>query len=190
LERIFARFTGEIQQVPPMYSAVKIHGRKLCDLARKGEQVERAPRTVTIFRLELLEQTGEREWLFRCLCSKGTYVRTLCHDIGAALGCGGCMSSLRRTMAAGFSLDRAVTLDCLQERGESLLTPLDVFFAEYPAYTVPSAGAEERCRHGNPLTDTDLRDGTYRVYGREGDFLCLSSAQDGVLRAVKNFFRT
>ena len=85
----FAHFTGEIEQIPPMYSAVKIKGKKLYELARKGKEVERKPRAVTIYELETLEQASETDWRFRCLCSKGTYIRTLCHDIGAALGCGG-----------------------------------------------------------------------------------------------------
>lgn len=96
---VLPTFRGDIQQVPPMYSAIKINGQKLYDLARKGREVERAPRPVTIHALELEDQLGPDEFLLRVRCSKGTYVRTLCHDIGAAVGCGGCMSSLRRTMA-------------------------------------------------------------------------------------------
>ena len=104
---VLPKFRGDIQQVPPMYSAIKINGQKLYDLARKGREVERAPRPVTIHALELEDQLGPDEFLLRVRCSKGTYVRTLCHDIGAAVGCGGCMSSLRRTMAAGFTLAAA-----------------------------------------------------------------------------------
>jgi tRNA pseudouridine55 synthase len=115
-------------------------------------------------------------------------VRTLCHDVGAALGCGGCLFSLRRTEAAGFSLARAVTLEQLQSRGAELLEPLDAYFAPYPAYTVPTAGREVRVRNGAPITDESLADGTYRVYGADGAFLCLSRARGGVLTAVKNFF--
>ena len=86
--------------------------------------MERKPRPVTIHALQVLERTGEAEYLIRVRCSKGTYVRTLCHDIGQALGCGGCMSSLRRTMAAGFTLEDAVTLERVQEGGEALLLPV------------------------------------------------------------------
>ena len=117
LRAVLPRFTGEIRQIPPMFSAIKIGGRKLYELARKGQEVERKSREITIYELELLEQTGEDEYLLRILCSKGTYVRTLCHDIGQALGCGGCMSSLRRTMAAGFTLSQAVTLEEVQAQG-------------------------------------------------------------------------
>ena len=188
LAAVLPRFTGEILQLPPMYSAIKINGKKLCDVARRGGEVERKPRAVTIYELELLEQTGPADFMLRCVCSKGTYIRTLCHDIGQALGCGGCMSSLRRTMAAGFTLAQAVTLEEVQERGETLLLPTDRYFAAYPAYTVASPRQEERCRHGNPLTAKGLADGTYRVYGLEGEFLCLSSAAGGTLTSIKNFF--
>ncbi|MBQ2177944.1 MAG: tRNA pseudouridine(55) synthase TruB, partial [Oscillospiraceae bacterium] len=98
LRAVLPRFTGEIEQIPPMYSAVKVQGRKLYELARKGAEVERKPRAVTIFALELLGQTGKNEYALRVRCSKGTYIRTLCHDIGAVLGCGGAMSALERTM--------------------------------------------------------------------------------------------
>ena len=188
LAAVLSRFTGEILQLPPMYSAIKINGKKLCDVARRGGEVERKPRAVTIYELELLEQTGPADFTLRCVCSKGTYIRTLCHDIGQALGCGGCMSSLRRTMAAGFTLAQAVTLEEVQERGEALLLPTDRYFAAYPVYTVASPRQEERCRHGNPLTAKGLADGTYRVYGLEGEFLCLSSAAGGTLTSIKNFF--
>ena len=99
-----------IHILPPMYSAVKIGGKKLYELARKGREVERKPRPVTIHALEVLERTGAGDYLLRVRCSKGTYVRTLCHDVGAALGCGGTLSALRRTEAAGFGLDRACLL--------------------------------------------------------------------------------
>ena len=188
LEAVLSRFTGAIEQIPPMYSAIKIKGRKLYELARKGREVERPPRPVTIHALEVLEQTGEAEYLLRVRCSKGTYVRTLCHDIGQALGCGGCMSSLRRTMAAGFTLEDAVTLEQVQEQGAALLRPVDGLFADCPAYHIRSPGQERLCRNGNPLSVPGLTPGQYRVYGLEGEFLCLSRWERGKLRSVKNFF--
>lgn len=188
LAAVLHRFTGEILQIPPMYSAIKIGGKKLYEIARKGGEVERAPRPITIFELELLEQTGPAEFTLRCLCSKGTYIRTLCHDIGQALGCGGCMSSLRRTMAAGFTLSQAVSLEDVQERGAALLMPTDTYFLEYPAFRLSTERQERRCRNGNPVDAPACPDGTVRVYGRAGDFLCLSQASDGVLTSVKNFF--
>lgn len=188
LEAVLLRFTGPIEQVPPMYSAIKIGGRKLCDLARKGQEVHRPPRPVTIHALEVLEQTGPDRYLLRVRCSKGTYVRTLCHDIGAALGCGGCMSSLRRTEAAGFTIEQAVTIEEVQAQGEALLLPVDRFFAQYPAFRLTEERLERLCRNGNPLPAGDAAPGTYRVYAPGGTFLCLSRWERGQLVSVKNFF--
>ncbi|MBR3570314.1 MAG: tRNA pseudouridine(55) synthase TruB [Oscillibacter sp.] len=183
----FAKFAGNIQQVPPMYSAVKVQGKRLYELARKGRDVERKPRAVTIYELELLERVGETDWRFRCLCSKGTYIRTLCHDIGAALGCGGTLCELRRTKAAGFTLADAVTLDAVQEQGAALLRPVDTLFREYPALRAPSPGAERRVRCGQEIR-TDAPDGVYRLYSQAGEFLSLSEARGGALKSLKNFF--
>ena len=190
LEAVLARFTGEIQQVPPMYSAIKIGGQKLYELARKGQEIERPARTVTIHGLELLEpEEPGGDWRLRVRCSKGTYVRALCHDIGQALGCGGCMSSLRRTVAAGFTLEEAVTLDRVQEEGEALLAPLDSLFRQHPAYRIQHPRVDALCRNGNPFTvRQELPEGVYRVYGLEGEFLCLSRLEGGVMTSLKNFF--
>ena len=130
LEGALAAFRGELTQIPPMYSALKRDGKKLYELARAGKEVERAPRPVTIHALEVLDQTGPDRYTLRVRCSKGTYVRTLCHDIGAALGCGGCMSALRRTEAAGFSLAEAVPLEALLDAPDpaALLRPVDAYF--------------------------------------------------------------
>ena len=188
VEQAMAAFLGDIQQIPPMYSAIKINGQKLYDLARKGKTVERRPRSITIYELEPLEQVNETDYLIRCVCSKGTYIRTLCHDIGAKLGCGGTLYSLRRTMAAGFTLDQAVSIEDVQEKGESLLLPTDRFFDEYPALTLTDARQEKMCRCGNPLHLQGVKNGTYRVYGANGDFLCLSRSENGTLTSLKNFF--
>ena len=187
VEAALSHFTGELEQIPPMYSAVKIRGKKLYELARKGKEVERPPRRVTIDQLELLERVSETDYRFRCLCSKGTYVRTLCHDIGAALGCGGTLYDLRRTRAAGFTLADAVTLETALESGAAALRPVDTLFQAYPALRTPSPGVERRIRCGNEVR-TRAADGVYRVYAQTGDFLCLSEARDGTLKALKNFF--
>ena len=187
LRAVLPRFTGEIEQIPPMYSAVKVQGRKLYELARKGAEVERKPRAVTIFALELLGQTGKNEYALRVRCSKGTYIRTLCHDIGAVLGCGGAMSALERTMAAGFTLSEAVTLEQVQAQKETLLRPTDSLFRSYGAYHIADAETERRCRCGNPVR-SDVENGIYRVYGMDGSFLALSRAEGGVLTAIRNFF--
>lgn len=189
LEAVLPRFTGEISQIPPMFSAIKINGQKLYDLARQGKEVERKARAVTVFALEVVEQVSETDYILRIRCSKGTYVRTLCHDIGQALGCGGCMFSLRRTMAAGFTLDESVTLEQMQEGGEALLRPTDSLFRDRPAYRLKTEKQEERCRNGNPFfIQENLPEGEYRIYGREGAFLCLSRLQGDTMTSLKNFF--
>lgn len=134
-----------------------------------------------------MEQVSETDYLLRCRCSKGTYLRTLCHDIGQALGCGGTMFSLRRTMAAGYTLAEAVSLEDVQAQGEALLRPVESMFASYPLYTLSSPGKEARVRNGNPITVPELADGTYRVHGKSGEFLCLSRAENGTLTSIKNF---
>ena len=187
LRAVLPRFTGEILQVPPMYSALKRNGKKLYELARQGKEVERAPRPVTIYALELPGRDENGDWLLRVECSKGTYIRTLCHDIGAALGCGGAMSALRRTAAAGFTLADAVTLEQALARGADALRSVDSLFRQYPAYRIPDAETERRCRCGNPRRAA-LPDGTYRVYAPGGGFLALSRCERGVLTSVRNFF--
>lgn len=184
---VLPRFTGELSQLPPMYSAIKINGQKLYELARAGKEVARKKRDITIYELELTEDLGSGRYALRVVCSKGTYIRTLCHDIGASLGCGGCMAALRRTMAAGFTLDESVTLEEVARAGEALLRPTDSLFRAHPAYTIPNAAQERKCLCGNPLR-APLRDGLYRVYGCDGAFLALSEAKDGILTARRNFF--
>jgi tRNA pseudouridine55 synthase len=188
VESALAHFLGNIEQIPPMYSAIKINGQKLYELARRGQEVARKPRPVTIYELELLEQVSDADFVFRCVCSKGTYIRTLCHDIGQLLGCGGTMYSLRRTCAAGFTLDQAVTLEDVQAKGETLLLPTDSLFSQYPALTLPSEKLEKRVRCGNPIPLRNTANGMYRIYGQSGDFLCLSCANGGTLTSIKNFF--
>lgn len=189
VEAALPQLTGEIEQIPPMYSAIKVGGQKLYDLARQGKEVERKPRSVTIYALEILDQASPADYTLRILCSKGTYVRTLCHDLGQILGCGGCMSSLRRSMAAGFTLEQAYTLEQVQEQGESLLRPTDSLFREHPAYHISHPRVEALCRNGNPFYVKDaLPEDTYRVYSMDGTFLCLSRLQDGTMTAIKNFF--
>ena len=193
--RVLSQFTGLIEQLPPMYSAIKINGKKLYELARKGQEVERKPRPVTIHALEILDQAPaqETDYLIRVACSKGTYVRTLCHDIGQALGCGGCMSSLQRVKAAGFTLADSVTLEAVQEavdrgEGESLLLPVNCCFAGLPVLVLKPAGAEKKIRNGAALPVRDVPDGEYRVYGMDKTFLALGRAVGGRLTTVKSFF--
>ena len=187
---VLEEFTGEISQIPPMYSAIKVKGQKLYDIARRGGEVERKPRQITVSALTLLGREGE-DWLLDVRCSKGTYIRTLCHDIGERLGCGGCMSSLRRIQAGEFTVDRAHTIGQIRQaadegRAESLLIPVDSLFQEYPALTA-SAGAEQRLRCGNSVK-CEAREGKVRVYSESGEFLLLGQVSGGELKTIKSFF--
>lgn len=191
LEAVLSQFTGPQQQVPPMYSAVKIQGRKLYELARKGQTVERKPRDIVIHELKLLGRQQE-DYLLEVRCSKGTYVRTLMHDMGEALGCGGCLSSLRRTAAGRFSIDEAVTLEAIQEaqaagNHHALLRPVDSLFSHLPSVTVHGEN-ERRMRNGGQILLKDQPDGECRVYGETGEFLLLGRVTAGTLTTVKSFF--
>ena len=188
LEAALDNFRGEIAQIPPMYSAIKVNGQKLYALARQGKAVERAPRPVTIFALDLLGGAGA-DWRLRVHCSKGTYVRTLCHDIGAALGCGGCLSALRRTRAGAYDVTRSHTMAEIlaAENPEALLLPTDSLFSDRPALKV-AENAERKLRNGAPLHTPKLKDGEYRVYNQAGDFLLLAQVANGELKTVKSFF--
>jgi tRNA pseudouridine55 synthase len=184
---ILPRFRGEIQQVPPMYSALKVNGQKLCDLARQGKTVERQPRTITIHKLECLEFTGETARLL-VHCSKGTYIRTLCKDIGEALGCGGCMEALRRVTAGEYTIEEAVPLQTLLDapNPEEYLRTVDTMFRNFPSVTL-TPNQEKRCRNGNPFS-VPYEDGTYRAYSPEGEFLMLAKVEQGTMSTVKSFF--
>ena len=202
LEALIPRFTGEIRQIPPMYSAVKIGGKKLYELARKGVEVERKPRGVTIHSLELIPggmakssapgapwPDSPNAFFLRVRCSKGTYIRTLCHDMGQALGCGGCMIALRRTMACGFSLAQAHPLEEVVSHPDpaSLLLPLDSLFQDRPCLHLKAPG-ERKIRNGASLSAPKLREGEYRLYGETGEFLALGRCKNGSLTVVKSFF--
>lgn len=184
---ILPQFRGKIQQIPPMYSALKVNGQKLCDLARKGKEVERQPRGIEIFQLDCLEFTGHTARL-RVHCSKGTYIRTLCKDIGEALGCGGCMAALRRVTAGEYTIEEAVPLQELldTENPDQYLRGVDTMFRNYATVTL-TANQEKRCRNGNSFS-VALTDGTYRAYSQNGEFLMLAAVKDGVMSTVKSFF--
>lgn len=188
LQETLAAFRGEIFQVPPMYSALKVNGQKLCDLARKGKTVERQPRPITIHELTLVER-GENTLRLRVRCSKGTYIRTLCKDIGEKLGCGGCMESLRRVAAGEYAIDEAVPLQTLldTEEPEKYLRDVDTMFRNYPAVTL-TANQETRCRNGNAFS-LSLAPGTYRAYSQGGEFLMLAKVDGGVMSTIKSFFQ-
>ena len=187
LEAVLQKFRGEIMQVPPMYSALKVGGQKLVDLARKGKTVERQPRPITIHELTLLGMEADGIHL-RVRCSKGTYIRTLCKDIGEALGCGGCMAALRRVQAGEYTIGEAVPLQELLESSEpeKYLRPVDTMFRQHPAVTLTEK-QEVRCRNGGSFT-VKLADGTYRAYSSAGEFLMLAKVEDGVMLTIKSFW--
>lgn len=191
LEAALRQFLGPIEQIPPMYSAIKINGQKLYELVRRGQEVARRPRSITIHALELLEGEGA-DWTIRVRCSKGTYVRTLCHDLGRALGCGGCMSSLRRTRAGSFTLAQAVTMQQVLDFAagqdpQQLLMPVDAVFAAHPPLIV-TLGQAAKLKNGAQVKDWQFQPGTYRVYAEDGEFLLLGRVEGGVLTTIKSFF--
>ena len=170
-----------------MYSAIKINGQKLCDLARKGREVERQPRTITIHKLECLEFCGNTARLL-VHCSKGTYIRTLCKDIGESLGCGGCMESLRRVTAGEYTIGSSVPLQTLIESEDpgKYLLPVDSMFMQHPQ-VILTEKQEKCCRNGVAFT-CNLSEGTYRVYDQKGEFLALSHIVEGKLTTIKSFW--
>lgn len=183
VEAILQQFIGKQQQTPPMYSAIKVNGQKLYDLARKGVEIERKPREIEIFSIDYLGFDGAAHNI-HVHCSKGTYIRTLIDDIGAALGCGAAMSSLRRTKTAGFTLEDAIPLENVTEF--TPLIPVDTLWSEYPKLTVGEA-EEARIRCGASVS-ADVPGGVYRVYSPGGEFLMLGEVQGHTLTSRKNFF--
>lgn len=190
------KFIGKIMQVPPMYSAVKVDGKKLYELAREGKVIEREAREITVISL-VTDDYDEvtREGYLTVLCEKGTYIRTLINDIGDMLGCGGAMTSLVRTYSAGLALEDCLTIEDIQQRvdengAESVLTRLDKCFEVYPEVRL---GARITALYKNGVKlradQVDAHEGTvYRVYGADGGFIGLGRMADGGFRSVKNFF--
>ena len=187
------KHTGEIMQIPPMYSAIKINGQKLCDLARKGIEVERKPRKVTIYSAEFDSFNG-LEFNLTVSCSKGTYIRTLCDDIGKFLGCGGVMTELQRTKSSVFSIENSYTLDELKQKTEdelkSILMPVDSVFLNYPEMHIDD-NLKKRITNG-ALCFVKCSEGTYRIYDKENNFLCLAEVKEENgkknLKSIKTFY--
>jgi len=195
LEGVIPSFLGSQKQIPPMYSAIKQGGKKLYELARRGIDVPRPARDIHISAIELLNGGGN-EFELRIVCSKGTYIRTLCHDIGASLGCGGTMSSLRRTKAGVFSLEMAKALDevlSAVSAGEAwkLIMPVDSLFMEFPSATLCEDDARG-VKNGRPCRATGLAelppDGRHRFYGPDNEFLMLGDVVADEIKIVKGFF--
>lgn len=150
IEKAILSFVGTYSQVPPMYSAVKVKGKKLYELARKGIEIERNSRTVTIYSIDIIEIEGNKV-MFDVSCSKGTYIRTLCKDIGNMLGCGGIMSFLLRTKSSGFGLETAITIEELleTEKVEDLLIPMDFPLKHMPKIIVKPASVRQALNGDN-----------------------------------------
>ena len=176
-------FIGEVMQIPPMYSALKVDGKKLVDLAREGIVIERKARPITVYELDI--DGDGRDYTMRVACSKGTYIRTLCADIGAKLGCGGAMSALKRTKAGVFSLEDAYTLDELaemtpEERKKTLL-PTELLFSDWEKVTLPdffSKLSRSGCEIYQKKIGTDFPVGTMlRVHDKNG-FYAVGKVQE------------
>lgn len=190
LREALGRFIGDVEQIPPMYSAIKLGGKKLYELARRGESVERAPRKITVSAIDIAGRDGD-DYILNISCSKGTYVRTLCSDIGEALGCGACMSSLRRTRAGVFSVDDAHSLADIEAavregRLSDIILPVDTLFASFPKLTV-SQSAAKRLKNGN-IIKISAEDGEYKVYSDSDEFLLLGRVECGKLKTIKSFY--
>ena len=188
-----AGFVGEISQVPPMFSAIKINGKKLYELAREGKTVEREARTVTIRNIEVqnIDMT-EKTVTMLVDCSKGTYIRTLCNDIGAALGCGGYMSALTRTKTGRFCIEESFTLEkieeMLQNNDHSFMVPVSEALSEYRRITLADKNAK-KVRNGIKISVEGLTEGeTYRVFDESGEFLILAQQTKDGLDVIRTFY--
>lgn len=184
-------FVGEIEQVPPMYSAIKQNGKKLYELARQGIEVERKKRKVTINSIDILKIDGERVTI-DVSCSKGTYIRTLCEDIGLKLHVGAYMNTLRRTKTGPFTIADSYTLkelEVLKEKGqlENVLISVDRIFEEYPKIMLNPKQVKS-ITNGVQMSYKGIEGQSYRLYDENGKFLCISKIQDGKLRLEKAFW--
>ncbi len=194
IQSVVTEFVGDIMQIPPMYSAIKIDGKRLYELARDGVEVERKPRPVTIEKIEILSIDLEnKKFSMKVDCSKGTYIRTLCDDIGRRLGCLAHMSALIRTRSGRFCIDDAYTLDEVEKMAEngnmSFLVPIDKVFEELPKLILSSRRARLMC-NGVQISAQGIIDGeTYRVYDESGSFLTISEAENGLLKILKTFYQ-
>ncbi len=198
LEAVIPRFIGAIKQVPPMYSAVQINGKRLYDLAREGKTVERAARSITVHDITILQyDAAAGEGVLEITCGKGTYVRTILHDIGEALGCGACMTSLTRTVASGYALADAYTFADVEQimaegRLAEVLQPTESLFAALPKLIL-SEGQAKMYRNGVKLSLDRIKGicaaERYTVYDTASTFIGLAQAdrEEQVLRVFKNF---
>ena len=195
---VLLSFVGESQQIPPMYSALKVNGKKLCDLARQGIEVERKPRDIYISEIKIKDISLPRV-TFEVTCSKGTYIRTLCNDVGQKLNCGACMESLVRTRVSRFLIEDSITLDeiqCLKEQGrlEEKMISVDALFEKFPkVYGIPSA--DGKLKNGNALCKDEVKSDddfteenqSVRMYMSDGTFVGIFHWNGQVLKPEKMF---
>ncbi len=199
LATVLPAFRGKIQQIPPMYSALKVDGKKLVDLAREGVTIERKPREIEIFDLCATPTELASDYILDVCCSGGTYIRTLCADIGATLGCGGTMATLERTEACGFSIEKAYTVAQLEKMTDderlSLLAPTESLFAELQAVRLP-AFYEKLCRSGCEIylkkLGISIPVGTkVRILDQNGGFFAIGEVREyengNAIKATKTF---
>lgn len=191
-------FIGDYEQIPPMYSALKVNGKKLYELAREGKVIERKARPVKILDIQILEVDLPKVRM-EVSCSKGTYIRTLCHDIGEKLGCGGCMESLIRTRVSTFRIEDAKTLDeieTMKQEGKlaELLVPIDAMFPSYPKIAVKDDW-KAFAKNGNPLDLKMLKEACgqdeetqVRLYDESGKFIAIYQWKEKKYHIVKMFF--
>ncbi len=193
IETVLPTFRGDIMQIPPMTSAIRKDGKRLYELAREGIEIEREPRPVTVYSLDVLAFDAQKgELTFDCRCSKGTYIRSICDDLGKALGCGGIMTALRRTEAAGFTLADSIPLS--DETPKDLLTahllPTESLFSPYPSVFVSEKQAV-RFQNGGDLAlnriKQDIPNRTVRVKAPDGTFLGLGQPNEDTLHVLKLF---
>ncbi|MBQ3053876.1 MAG: tRNA pseudouridine(55) synthase TruB [Clostridia bacterium] len=181
-------FVGEISQIPPMFSAIKQNGQPLYKLARQGIEVERKPRNIRIFKIDILDFDGEKG-VIQVYCSKGTYIRTLCADIGEKLGCGACMEALTRIKSGPFEIENAIPLEKLVENPqlicENIISPQSLF--DYESVTVNSKYTE-KIKNGNPVPYDNGEEKLYKVFSSRGEFLCISKCEKGMLKMVQSFY--
>ncbi len=200
VEKTIKSFIGEQDQIPPMYSAIKVNGKKLYELAREGKVIERKARRINIYNIEIIDINLPRVKM-RIDCSKGTYIRSLCNDIGEKLGCHGCMENLVRERVGNFSIDNTIIIEEIQSlmnenRVEEVVLPIDSVFSSYPALKV-KAESQKACLNGAKLRFYDLVDGSYnensrhkyyRLYLENGEFVGIYQKKQNNLVVEKMFY--